>query len=78
MAAAAVAWVKSQPVPARGGAPTETRRHRFNRRVGGGGSCCLPACQLGNPGQLRPRGLLRNILQQRLRGFFIHLDMADT
>jgi len=69
----AAAWVQPQPVLARGGAPTETcraRRHHFNRRVSSGGSCCLPACQLGNPGQLQPLRLLRNILEQRFKIFF--------
>lgn len=73
-----MAGVKSQPIPARGGAPTETCGHGFNRRVSSGGSCRLPACRLGNPGQLQPLPLLRNILQQRLRFFWTGLDVADT
>lgn len=33
----------------------------------------LPACQLGNPGQLQPLRLLKSIFQQRL-GFFFFLE----
>lgn len=65
---AAVLCVKSPPVPSPGGAPTEACGHRLDRRVSSGGSCCLlPACLLGNPGQLQPLQIFRNILKQRLR-----------